>query len=228
MDITGLSLGEFRACTRDASYSRYGANLITHQDRAGDVLRVPGHVPHCRARLAVRDPRGPGSRTAAALTSRGSRRHGPWACWHAYRDVLALAFQRFPDAVIKAGSSWRVTYRGQEGFLEAYSRTGHAGMGSAACPVTMPELCQCPDTVRDTILVRVPLLTCPSCGAAAGQFTSARTLAAHASRQHQQDGYGWARTARDKERHEQAAAIEELLSDPVFGPRVTRGSHFGC
>jgi hypothetical protein len=52
-------------------------------------------------------------------------------------------FTRYPDAVIRAGNRWRVTYQGRTGFLLAYPATGRKNIGSQVSPVTMPELCDC-------------------------------------------------------------------------------------
>lgn len=133
MKITGLPLTSFEWCVSQVSRQTYGGNVVVHGD--SDDLDTAWRA--CRARLTVRDSHGPGSRISA------SRRHGPWACWHAYRDVLILVFERYPDAVVTAGVAWRVTYRGIEGFRELYPGTGRKNVGSQLDPVTMPELCDC-------------------------------------------------------------------------------------
>jgi hypothetical protein len=84
------------------------------------------------ARLDVRDSHGPGARTSA------SGRHGPYACWHAYRDVLGACFWVNPEAVIRTA---RAVYRGRDGFTRDYPATGRVNVGSQVQPVTMPELC---------------------------------------------------------------------------------------
>lgn len=136
MDITGLTLEQFRQCANQVSYDAYGCNVIVHGDAHNRTASKDG-TPHCTARLAVRDSRGLGSRTS------WTGRHGPYACWHAYRDVLEKVFTRYPNAVIRAGSSWRVTYRGMDGFRATYPETGNRNVGSQLEPVTMPELCDC-------------------------------------------------------------------------------------
>lgn len=145
MKITGLTLEQFTDCVWNVSYARYSANVFVHADAddlpdAGGV-RVPARK-QCRARLAVTGSRGPGSRTAA------NGRHGPYACWHACRDVLQEVFRRYPDAVIVAGHAWRITYRGKAEFEELYPGTALVSIGSPAGPVTMPELCECPRWYR--------------------------------------------------------------------------------
>lgn len=138
MKITGLTLEQFTRCVSTVSRERYGGNVFVQRDAHDSYDGKLG----CVARLTVRHSPGPGSRTSA------SGRHGPYACWHAYRDVLAEVFTQFPRAVVTAGRSWRVTYRGAEGFLHDYPATASVNMGSAYTPVTMPELCNCAEAPR--------------------------------------------------------------------------------
>jgi hypothetical protein len=138
MKITGLTLEQFTRCVSTTSRERYGGNVIVQQDAHDNYSGKPG----CVARLTVHHSPGPGSRTTT------SGRHGPYACWHAYRDVLAEVFTQFPRAVVTAGRGWRVTYRGAEGFLENYPATASVNIGSADAPVTMPELCNCAEAPR--------------------------------------------------------------------------------
>jgi hypothetical protein len=146
MLITGVTLENFRAYASSVSSVLYNGNVIIagdshdmpptgtpgHENRDGSINR-----PQCRARLAVTDSRGPGSRTSA------SGRHGPYACWHSYRNVLRAVFERWPHATVTSGHGWRVTYRGEDGFRELYPGTGRVNIGGYASPVTMPELCNC-------------------------------------------------------------------------------------
>lgn len=132
MNISGLSLDQFRVVVEDTS-RRYGGNLAVHADASDHSARKP----RCTARVTVRDSYGPGARTS------WSGRHGRYACWHAYRDVLLSLFRRYPDAIVRTGLA---VYRGQEGFLRDYPATGHVNIGSQVQPVTMPALCACEDT----------------------------------------------------------------------------------
>lgn len=142
MEINGLSLEQFRQCADATGLWYYSENVIVHSDGHDRPSSKDG-TPRCTARLAVRDSRGPGSRTS------WKGRHGPYACWHAYRDVLSEVFRRYPDAVIRSGTSWRVTYRGREGFLATYPDTAYRNVGSEVSPVTMPELCECEGIPRE-------------------------------------------------------------------------------
>lgn len=137
MKITGVTLVDFRWCVNDVSHRVYDGNVMMHED-SDDLPALKSGKPVCRARLTIGDSRGPGSRVS------WSGRHGPWACWHAYRDVLMRVFERYPDAVVTSGFHWTVTYRGMEGFQELYPETGRRNIGSQLEPVTMPELCDCP------------------------------------------------------------------------------------
>lgn len=151
MRITGLSAAQFRWCTDLDSLLHYNGNVIMHADAHDRPANRDG-TKQCTARLTVLDPRGPGSRTAA------NGRHGPYACWHAYRDVLMRVFTRYPNAVIRAGLHWSITYRGATGFRELYPRTASWTFGSAVNPVTMPELCECP---AGTAVRRLPRTSRP-------------------------------------------------------------------
>jgi hypothetical protein len=138
VNITGLTLSQFRQCAYQVSNDSYGNNVTVHQDGHSLPAQRNG-TQQCVARLAVYDSRGPGSRTAA------SGRHGPYACWHAYRSVLAKVFTRYPDAVIRTRMA---TYRGMRGFVDNYPQTAHVNIGSAINPVTMSELCACTRNVQ--------------------------------------------------------------------------------
>jgi hypothetical protein len=126
MNITGVSLGNFLAITDDVSLRGYGGNVIVAPD-AHNAGRNS-----ITARLRVRDSCGPGARTAA------SGRHGPYACWHAYRDVLWQMFVEHPDATARTVLA---TYRGFAGFDRDYPATRHHNIGSMMYPASMPDLC---------------------------------------------------------------------------------------
>jgi hypothetical protein len=130
MQFSGLTLDEFKAITETVSNGRYNGNVkVTATNELGEK--------RFSARLYVTDSHGPGSRTS------WSGRHGPYACWHAYRDVFHAMFEKYPDAVARGGRFWVVVYRGLEGFLETYPDTAYKNIGSEYAPVTMPELCDC-------------------------------------------------------------------------------------
>ena len=125
MNIKGLTLSQFEAVTSGISSATYSGNVKVHADaHTRGALTI--------ARLDVRDSHGSGARTSA------SGRHGPYACWHAYRDVLGACFWVNPEAVIRTA---RAVYRGRDGFTRDYPATGRVNVGSQVQPVTMPELC---------------------------------------------------------------------------------------
>ena len=132
MRIYGITLDEFRRITEGISLTKYGGNVIVHQD--AHEWDTPLGKRRAQARLAVRSSHGSGAR----LSWRG--RHVPAACWHAYRDVLLAAFERHPTARIHTREA---DYVGLDGFLTAFPVTARHNIGSAASPVTMPELCEC-------------------------------------------------------------------------------------
>jgi hypothetical protein len=126
MYIQGVPLGDFQDLTDEVSGDLYDGNVIVAPDAhtAGDHAIV--------ARLRVVDSRGQGARTAA------SGRHGPYACWHAYRDVLARVFSVFPWATVR---TCLTTYRGAEEFEERFRVTEYHNLGPASRPRYIRELC---------------------------------------------------------------------------------------
>jgi hypothetical protein len=127
MRMSGVTETQFRSIVTRVSES-YAGNLIVHQDAH------PNGQSGCTARVTVTDSYGAGTR----VTWMG--RHGPYACWHAYRDVLALLFTEHPTAIVRTGLE---VYRGAAGFLADYPATGDKNIGSQMQPATMPEMCDC-------------------------------------------------------------------------------------
>jgi hypothetical protein len=130
MQGKGITLAQFTSVTMRVSAEHYAGNVIVNsqsRDAAGGNSVV---------RLTVTDSHGPGSRTSA----RG--RHGPFACWHAHRDVYRAALAEFPTAKFIGGRYWVVTYEAAT-FESVYRKTAHVNVGSMFSPCTMPELCGC-------------------------------------------------------------------------------------
>ena len=140
MKITGLTLDQFTACTNHASELLYDGNVIVHQNAHELPSLKRSWTPQCQARLTVVSSDAGGARTAV------NGRRGPYACWHAYRDVLREVFNQYPNAVVTGGRDWRFHYQGRDGFLENYPATGNIGVGHGE--VTLPELCDCPESPR--------------------------------------------------------------------------------
>jgi hypothetical protein len=131
MRISGLSLDDFTAITASVSDDCYAGNLAVSPDAHDDGSRKS----RCTARLVAGDSRGAGTRTS------WSGRHGPYVCWHAYRDVLAEVFRQYPDAVVRTGLAG--VYRGAAGFRRDYPATADKNIGSQMAPAYMPDLCEC-------------------------------------------------------------------------------------
>jgi hypothetical protein len=127
MDIRGLSLEDFQAIVAYVSKGDYDGNLVVER-------HAHGHAQRLAARLWATDGYGPGARTS------WTGRHAHAACWHAYRDVLAELFERFPKATVRTALA---VYRGREGFEQHYPATAYVNVGSQMQPVHMPELCEC-------------------------------------------------------------------------------------
>lgn len=99
--------------------------------------------------------------------ARGSRRswsgrRGPWACWHAFRDVLAEVFDRDPDATVTTAFA---TYRGKADFLAKYPWTDHHNVESFESTVHFSELCECRNDPRReeaeaAMIPQIPLRAC--------------------------------------------------------------------
>lgn len=113
----------------------YSGNVIVHPD----AYDYRGNGRSFRGRILVTDSRGPGSRTS------WTGRHGPYACWHAYRDVIGGILALAPDATVRTGIA---VYKGEAGFLATYPETAHRNIGSVFEPAYMPDLCQCRPPIR--------------------------------------------------------------------------------
>jgi hypothetical protein len=127
MQVTGISLNEFRALTGKISV-RYGGNVKIDPN----ARELSGN--RFRARLAARDSRGQGARRS------WSGRRGPWACWHVYRDVMIEVFDLNEDARITTGLE---VYRGRDDFENKFEATYWKNAGSMMEPVAFGQLCEC-------------------------------------------------------------------------------------
>jgi hypothetical protein len=128
MDIRGLGLEDFQAIVAYVSKGEYDGNVVVERNAHATGGRS------CAARLWATDGYGPGARTS------WTGRHAHAACWHAYRDVLAELFERFPKATVRTALA---VYRGREGFERHYPATAYVNVGSQMQPAHMPELCDC-------------------------------------------------------------------------------------
>lgn len=127
MEIRGATLSDFRQAVAAVGWL-YDDNVRLQRDS-----KVIGNVA-CRARIDVHDSRGLGARWS------WTGRRGPWACWHAYRDVLTALFTTHPEARVRTALAF---YRGKESFEELYPETAYLNAGSVMSPVQQWQLCDC-------------------------------------------------------------------------------------
>lgn len=120
-------------------------NIVTHRDASpiGKTTRVPAAgLPGVtrvngygfRGRIIGERSGLPGTRVSA------SGRRGPWACWHAYGEVMLAVFRIYPHATI---TSAQARYAGMSGFLSKFPRTAEVNVGSKARPAYYADLCDC-------------------------------------------------------------------------------------
>lgn len=129
MELIGITIEEFKSAVAAAS-ENYGGNLVIHDD----AKAISGKSS--RGRVTVLDSRGWGARRS------WSGRHGKWACWHAYRDVMEEIFNINSDARLRTSLA---VYDGLDGFRENYPATAYKNIGSMMQPAYMPQLCDCRD-----------------------------------------------------------------------------------
>lgn len=126
MEIKGVSLDQFRDIVKTVSDREYDGNIVVQQD----AHSVSDNV--IRARLDVVSAKRHGARYSGNRMNRPRRVHA--ASWHAYRDVLTELFERFPNARVKSGRFFVVTYDGKESFERQFPETYYANVGSLAFP----------------------------------------------------------------------------------------------
>ncbi|MEV0220319.1 hypothetical protein [Streptomyces sp. NPDC050704] len=126
MYIRGVPLSDFQELTAQVSGDLYEGNVIV----APGAHSAGRHA--AVASLQVADSRGFGARTAA------SGRHGRYACWHAYRDVLSRLFEMYPWVTVRTRLA---TYRGADGFDACFRLTEYHNLGSELRPRYIRELC---------------------------------------------------------------------------------------
>ena len=149
MQVTGLSVHDFRSLVERVSADDYDGNLIV-DDRytahsgnrfSGRIrTRVGGIGPTYEGASQRARNSGEYDEMASGARRSWSGRRAPIACWHAYRDVLAELFIRYPDARVQTSMA---TYRGAQGFLNDFPDTAYKNIGSMMSPATMPDLCDC-------------------------------------------------------------------------------------
>lgn len=147
MQITGVLPGQLALAVNYANEQRYEGNLAIV-----DITDFHGvRRPRISARIGTVEGKGEDGEPAIGARRSWSGRRGPWACWHAFRDVLNVMFEQVPDAVVIAGIHWRVKYEGLDGFRETYPDTAYKNIGSQFQPSYMPELCACTGWRHDAL-----------------------------------------------------------------------------
>lgn len=130
-NVFGASLSiDQLAC--NVSRNTYGGNVTVEVEHTRATSRSDSY----RVKLGA-GTGGAGSRRSA------SGRRGPWACWHAFRDVLIAVFDEYPDATAQTAF---VTYRGRADFLRNYGATAWHNAGSQMYPQSFAALCDCNDS----------------------------------------------------------------------------------
>ena len=137
---TELSHKELSAIMTRVSEDYYGGYLTFELEDLHGVRRN-------RYRFKMGATSGkPGSRTSA------SGRRGPWACWDAFRDVLAGIYIADPNALIRTGMA---TYKGAHDFLNKYPYSGDRNVGSMVAPVRYDDLCDCDDYAPTSLIIEL-------------------------------------------------------------------------
>ena len=125
---SSLSTDQISTLVRRTSDDIYGGNVVVESISTERVSRNGITV---RVKIGTLNSRAHGSRTSA------SGRHGRWASWHAFRDILIAVFDADPKAVVHTGIA---TYRGRDGFEATFPATAHRNVGSLYSPATFASL----------------------------------------------------------------------------------------
>jgi hypothetical protein len=137
----GPSEEEFRSIVTIVGHERYADNLEVTNVQEVRTLKDGRHVIRGRVRAIDSGfqtrPRDTDYLAPGARRSWSGRRQTA-ACWHAYRDVLAELFRRYPRATVITSMA---RYDGREGFERNYLTTADINIGSQMQPAYMPELC---------------------------------------------------------------------------------------
>lgn len=128
MEIRRVPYSEVVRIVEKVSADRYDGNIVVHAD--AKPLGNSGF----RGRIIGQTSNGPGTRRS------WSGRRGPYACWHAYRDVLREIFKEYPNATVRTSMA---RYDGAAGFEREYPGTADKNIGSMFQPAYMPDLCEC-------------------------------------------------------------------------------------
>lgn len=120
-----------RWVTQYGSFRNYEGNLRLDNVRDQSNSRSV----YTSFKLSVDDGYGVGARTSA------SGRHGPYACWHAFRDVIALGYIRYGYEHKWYTSRLGAAYEDWYDFLAKFPETGEQNIGNMFSYITMPDCC---------------------------------------------------------------------------------------
>lgn len=119
-----LSASDISSIVSRVSADEYAGNVVIES-----LSRVNGRTT--RVKIGTLDSYAHGSRTSA------SGRHGRWASWQAFRDILTAVFDADPAAVVRTGIA---VYRGRDGFRDTFPGTYYHNVGSMMAPANMGSL----------------------------------------------------------------------------------------
>ena len=127
MIVSGLSAAAVESIVRSVSAHEYGGNVVVESIADKSSSRTP----RCSVKIGTLDSRAHGSRTTA------SGRHGRYASWQAFRDILAAIFDQNPAATVRTGIA---TYKGRDGFEQTFPGTYYRNAGSLYSPAFFGDL----------------------------------------------------------------------------------------
>lgn len=140
MIFTHVTPDQVHDVTRSISEQLYDGNVVVEWVKnprmAPNLLNTKG--TRFRGRIVVFDSRGSGARRS------WSGRHGPWACWHVFRDVLEEVIGRYGANV----TTGRARYTPAT-WYDRYPGTGTVNMGSVWQPARLVDLCDCGGGLRN-------------------------------------------------------------------------------
>lgn len=132
MRVKGITGLELSGVVADLNSRWYNGNIMVH---ITDQTRPTSRAPYTHVKVGVYDSYGYGARHS------WSGRHGPWACWHVFRDIIAESYRQHGERLVWWTSFTK--YENRRDFLAKFPQTAERNIGSMFNPVTMPDLCGC-------------------------------------------------------------------------------------
>lgn len=125
MQITGISLEQFRTIIRNLNADKYAINPI--------IIETATELSDNRFRVKIGMTY---SRVAGSRTS-WSGRHGKYASWHTFFWIMESVFHLNESARIQAG---RTVYRGYTDFMKQTDHNLYENIGSMVSFVTWEDV----------------------------------------------------------------------------------------